>query len=407
MNEAASRLEATRIERAFEQLKCNWWWFNAELADQFGSNNVAWRWELLRRSAAYAKYCVKLESEKGPYDCEWPGDDGFVEDIKKLHPLGVHDPRRNWRQLHQQGCHPSLSWAVLSDQQRNSLEFHAPLFPNADVPARSAAEITINPVFVKRLRSGKEKLTPAWPNRKDQLIGGTILLSANRCTAIESKHESARVLPVGVDHLAYIVIIFDVRIGEVVAKQLKCEYQFHLERAYRDLTTFVSNQKKIAWPALRKSFSQVVPSRQLNYAQAWVAADGCTELQDIITRFASLIDSRSRRKWLPECKAAWQEPETFGQGAETPTTHWPAFEEFPSILKSKPAKAKFDLASQAGLAAFDCRNIEPRFTEKGLLIPFLKEHQEFANYSDPELLRDALKGIARLIERIDRFYSKP
>ena len=62
---------------------------------------------------------------------------------------------------------------------------------------------------------------------------------------------------------------------------------------------------------------------------------------------------------------------------------------------------------QAGICAYDCRRIETRFTQRGLLVPFLKQYPDFQNLADPDMLHNARKQVSTVIDHIHAFYSTP
>lgn len=358
----------------FDKIKKAWWWFDETCSTKFTDNAVAWQWELLRRSRAYHKFCAASTAK---HDFKL---------VASNNPLGDFDPLCKWRGLFQRRCDPDLCWTDLTEAQRDALKFYAPLYLHADVAASFGTGLTIDSVFVKRLNTGAEELLPARPNCEGGQTFGIFFLPNNRCTAIETKHPSVKILPKNKNEQAYIVIGFDVRAGEFAKKQLaNVSYKFCLDKTIKDLKEFLNHSRRPA----PKSLARVVPSYEDNRAQAWIPADNITNQEDILARFTSLIGSPKRRDWLRKCKKAWHSK----------------FKEFPAALKTKPARAYIDSEFKTGFCAFDCREIETRFTKNGLLIPFLKQFPVFNPCADSDLLRTARKRVSRLITRIDHSYA--
>jgi hypothetical protein len=379
-------LEVRSGESAFEELKQSWWWLDAAKRRAHEENPVAWQWELLRRTRAYTTFfgrSMAYVAGTNPNPCAPVG------------PLTDEDPCRRWASLFVAKCAPCLDWAALPIHMRNVIECNAPLYARADVLCRFTSELVIEAVIVRRQENGEEKLESA---QKDGYVFPLAEPDPRASTnaAILGKHEATQILAAEAGSGAYVVVIFDVRLGRVVAKQLSnAKNGARLKICLRDLRARLEGDSNWSHVRTRKSHARICPSVQLNYAQAWIPADQVTEPQEIQARLTSLLDSPSRHKWLPECLRLW----------DSDTFESKKFERFPAQLRAKPARAIYnDPSFWAGFCAWDCKRIERRFARQGFLVPFLSQQPQFDRFAAPSKLADSLSRVSRLIDEIDRFY---
>lgn len=387
-------LQIQRPKQAFDEVRNSWWWLDESLTLAQPDKGIAWQWELLRRSKSYRAFHLRADRIRpASSDPNFLQSSACLAELRALaDSFGLHGeikPHQNWTHLFACGCAPHLCWAVLPAHAQNCLRFHAPLYHRADTAGNFGINLTAAPVVATRDSNGVEKL--ASPKGA---AGG----------AISGKHPSAGILPKDKTAGAFIVVTFDVRAGEHCGKQLE-ENNPMLTKAIADLAPHLENAPSLVMPTPVKSV--VVPSCALNAAQAWIGVTSQIHGNKVCWRFRTLVRSRARREWLPKCLKAWSTPETFLFGGRKITTAYPAFSEFPSSLKTRPARLReqSQIELEAGLCAYDARDIEPRFTPQGLLIPLLKQFPPFGRIAgDPELLRDALKQVSRQISFIDEFY---
>jgi len=356
------------------------------------NNPAAWQWELLRRSDTYGAFYVKADAIR-VFDQADRSLAGFIESAKSLASLrtlagsisrlGGSDPCQRWLELVFARCVPELWWTALSEQSRKVAAKACPLYPRADNAATFSTPFGLyleaEPVVIERLASGQEELVSAGDSAS---------------TAIMGKQDGSNILPDGVARGAYVVLIFDSRFTEQVLAKLATEkFKPVLERQLSQLLKQIACAQNLPAFSARGSLVRVLPSKVPDWCQVWVPADALTNADEILRTFRTFIGSRKKRDWQPKCEQAWRTLfPTHSASSIAP-------------VKAKPARVKSQKDLQLGLCAYDCRRIEPRFTRQGLLIPLLKRFQGFRNVDDPELLRDSLKQVSRLLDSIDSFYS--
>jgi hypothetical protein len=396
---AAQRLEADRMERAFAELSGSWWWLNQAERVAHQDNPIAWQWELLRRSRIYRGFCAKAEAIR-VHDTSDPSLAGFFDSglargtLQRLagayRRLGDVDPCLRWPELFAAGCRPDVCWAALPTESGTVVDSARPLYPRAEVTAAFTSpggdRIQVEPIIVRRLSAGQEELT---------------CLAPGPSTAIFGRYQATDLLPavLSVNSVfgVYIVVIFDVRNAEFTLTRLReqstlSRFSAILKNNVAKLQTWLRDTHHTA-PTPRPSLARVVALNMPYWCQAWIPADAMTKPEDILARFRTLINSRTRRQWLPGCEEVWRKLfPSFSAGSITP-------------LQAKRARIKEMRDMQAGVCAYDCRGIETRFTQRGLLVPYLKQYPDFQNLADPDLLHNARQQVSRVIAHIDDFYA--
>ena len=362
-------LELRRVKRAFDEIKKAWWWFDETSSRESDGNAIAWQWELLRRSDIYRAFYAKADAIRvsDPTERSLAGFFGSAMNRAKLHSLagsyarlGNSDPCHKWPNLFYARCAPDVCWAALPEESRNVIDSACPLYPRAEVAAAFTSpggdSIEVEPIIVKRPPSGQEELTSLVPGPSTAILGrynATNLLPA--------------ILPANSTFGVYVVVIFDVRNAEFTVSRLEkpSVVLTRLNEIFQNSVTMLNTwliQNKHTAPTPRRSLALVIPSNIRFKCQVWIPADAMTQPADILPRFRTLISSRTRHQWLPECEKFWGK----------------LFPSFPAVsiasLQAKRARIKDTRDLQAGLCAFDCRRVENRFTQGGLLVPFLKKH---------------------------------
>jgi hypothetical protein len=396
----ARKLEADRVKRAFAELSESWWWFNETERVAHQDNRIAWQWEFLRRTKTYRGFCAKAEAIR-VQDARDPSLAGFVDSglargalqrlARSYRRLGDADPCLRWPDLFSAGCSRDVCWAALPKTSRTVVNSARPLYPRAEVAAAftnpGGDAIQVEPIIVKRLSSGQEELTCLAPGPSTAILGRYQVTSL-----LPSILSANSVLGV------YIVLIFDVRNAEFTLTRLGehsvlSRFSAILQNNVSEVQTWLRDTHHTA-PTPRPSLARVVPLNMPYWCEAWIPADAVTEPADILARFRTLIDSRTRRQWLPGCQKVWRK----------------LFPSFSAVsiapLQAKRAWIKDVRDMQAGLCAYDCRRIEARFTQHGLLIPFLKKHLDSLSLADPDRLHDVWLQIKRIIEDMDAFYAR-
>jgi hypothetical protein len=238
--------------------------------------------------------------------------------------------------------------------------------------------------------------------------------------AVRGKHPAFPVLPSGLDRLAYAVILFDTRAGEAAADQLS-EWKAKNLPEDHSLTANGWCQKFVSEAMLlepggkpspaRKRYRTVVPSKAQYQVQAWIPLDCFSEFQDIKAAFRTLLTPRERRKWLPACKETWGLAEEITLFGQPRSVRYPSYADTPAALKGKSAQPYFNTL-KIGLAALDCRRIEPEFRPSGFLIPFLRQYSRQLKdqrlTSDNGLIavtRDSLGSVRSRLKQLDDSYS--
>jgi hypothetical protein len=256
------------------------------------------------------------------------------------------------------------------------------LFPRADYAEKfsnpNGVYLEVEAVIVERLPSRQEKLTSVGTSASTVTIG---------------IHHGTKILPNNLNRIAYVVVVFDSRITErILTQSISQNFKRVLECQINKLQQRFKDDQRLSGSA-RKSSAHVVPSKIQDMCQAWIPADALTIADEILSTFRTLIGSRKRRVWQSKCDTVWRELlPSFSADSLAP-------------VKSKPARVSDPTQLQIGLCAYDCRLVEPRFTANGILIPFLRQFQDFTSSAEPTLLRDSMKQVSRLIDFIDSFYS--
>ncbi len=391
LSKAVEGLEVRRVKRAFDEIRKAWWWFDASAKLAHTDNPVAWQWELLRRSDTYNKFykkadAIRVRDETDRSLAGYAFSAACLADLRTLagsySRLGKSDPCHKWPDLLFARCAPDLWWTAMPEQSRAIVASFCPLHPRADNAETFSSPfglyLVAEAVIVERLPSREEKLTS---------------VETSASTAINGKHHGAEILPTKLDRGAYIVVIFDSRfteriLTELTTKDIKLVLKCQINKLQQWL-------KDIQWPRISalKSFARVLPSNEPDRCQAWIPADAQTNADEVLSTFRTHIGSRKRREWQPMCNKVWR--------ALSPAYSADSL----APVKSKPARVDDPTHLQFGLCAYDCRMIEPCFTAKGLLIPFLRQFPSFTSFAERKLLRDSMKQISRLIDFIDSFYS--
>jgi hypothetical protein len=388
-------LEARRLTKAFDEISKSWWWFEEGAKLAHAANDAAWQWELLRRSNVYRKFHIKADAirvqDKTDHSLagfsdsasSWANLRALAGSISRL---GDRDPCHKWPDLFHAQCVPSLCWTALPEKSLNVVASLCPLYPRAEIAAAftPGIDLQVEGIIVKRLPSGHEELTPL------------TLISSVTLGRYQVAELLSAILPAKNAFGVYVVVIFDVRNAESTLTRFK-EHGFlsgftkALQNGVKQLGDYLKITNQTA-PTPCMSSARVVGSNEPFWCQAWIPFDSETNTDDLLRRFRTLIGSRKRRQWLPECEKVWRElSPSFSSGSTT-------------FLKAKRARINDKRDMQAGLCAYDCRQIETRFTQDGLLIKFLRKQADFQNLTDPYFLRNARLQIERLIKSIDKFY---
>ncbi len=390
--------ESRRVKNAFSEISKSWWWFEkAGLAH--ADNDVAWQWEILRRSNAYRMFYAKGDTIRvqDKTDRSLAGFSNSATSWAKLRTLagsishlGDSDPCHKWTDLFHARCAPDLWWTILSNESRKEITSCRPLYPRAEVAAEFTSpgvDLQVEAIIVKRLPSGQEVLTPLTP------------ISSVTLGRYQVAELLPAILPTKNAFGVYVVVIFDVRNAESTLSRFKKQgflsgFTTTLQNTVKRLQTYLQNTNQTA-PTRCMSSARVFGSNEPFWCQAWMPFDTMTNTDDLLPRFRTLIGSRQRRQWLPECKKIWRELfPSFSANSIAP-------------LKAKRARIKDARDLKVGLCAYDCRQIETKFTQHGSLIPFLKNYPYFQSLADAERLHAVHLQIERLIEGIDAFYSRP
>ena len=393
----ARQLEGRRVTRAFDEIRRAWWWFEDSARPAHAENPAAWQWELLRRSQTYRAFYAKADAIRIPDSASFFDSATGLATLRSLagsySRLGASDPCHRWADLFFARCAPDFCWEALPEKSHVVIGLASPLYPRAEVAAAFTSpggdSIQVEPIIVKRLSSGQEELTS---------------LAQGPSTVILGRYEATQllpaILPANSAFGVYIVVMFDIRNAEFTLTRLREEpsvlssFSEILQKNVTSLQTWLRDTDQTA-PTPCPSLKRVAASNVPYWCQAWIPTDAMTNMEeDILARFRTLINSRSRRRWLPGCKKIW--------GKLFPS--FSAVSIAPLQAKRAWIKDKRDL--QAGLCAYDCRQIETRFTQRGLRVTFLKQHPYFQSLADPDRLHDVRLQIKRLIEDIDAFYAR-
>ena len=406
-------LEARRIKMALAEISKSWWWFEEGARLAHANNDAAWQWELLRRSNVYRKFytaaaAIRVQDKAGPSPA------GFADRVQRgprhrrkfprlplaiiswmklralagsISRLGDREPCHKWTDLFHARCAPPLFWTALPEKSRNVVASLCPLYPRAEIAAAftPGIDLQVEAIIVKRLPSGQEELTPLTP----------------ASSVILGRYQAAELLPAILPEMSafgvYVVVIFDVRNAEFTLTSLKkpnflSRFTAILQNTVTRLQAYLRETNQTP-PTPRLSLAGVFGSNQPFWCQAWTPIDALSDATDVLSRFRTLIGSRQRQRWLPECEMVWRKlfPSHLGDSAAS--------------LKTKRSRIKDARDMQAGLCAYDCRKIETRFTQSGLLIPFLRECPNFQSFADPDRLHAVLLQVRQIIEKIDSSYG--